>query len=340
MKGMKKMLKISGEALVTGIRIRLPEDWHDKILLSAKPSEIYPYDYVVSEIVKEKREMFYICEPEKKPKASKIVLSKYAIEYLLADETDDSNEGLSFKEFYPLEDSKILLTNIRNPSEVIPGIFEIQPNMITLNDEVYIFLDFIINYMNGVGFTRVKYYCSGNKKFTWKLLMSEDTSYMTEYELMFCDTLIHKEYVEKSCEKLASYLERTGAVEHAKMLRERAKIHDNSKISCEDELSALSRIINDKSTLRDSTKQLSQIKQDAIKLHWKHNTHHPEHFKSPTDMGRLDVMEMCCDWHARSTQYGTNFLEFVKIRQEDRFHFPEWMFMEIMHYCEVLDSKF
>ena len=335
------MLRISMEALSTGIRIRLPEDWHDKVLLAANPSNYYPYDYIVDEIVKDKREFYYICKPEKRnPVASKIVLSGYALEYLLAEELEDSNVGLLFKEYFPLEDSKILITNIRNPSEVIPGIFEMQPNIITLNNEVYIFLDFIINFMNGVGFTRVKHYCSGSKKFTWKLLMHEDTSYMTEYELMFCDTLIHKEYVEKSCEKLASYLDRTGAIEHAQMLRERAKIHDNSKISFEDELSALARIINDKSTLRDSTKQLSQIKQDAIKLHWKHNTHHPEHFKSPTDMSRLDVMEMCCDWHARSAQYHTNFMKFVQKRQADRFHFPEWMFSEILHYCEILDSKF
>lgn len=338
---MTKMLKLYTEALTTGIRIRLPEDWHDKILLAANPTNYYPYDYVVSEIVKEKRETYYICKPEKKkPNASKIVLSTYALEYLLAEETDDSNIGLLFKEYFPLEDSKILITNVRNPSEVIPGTFELQPNLINLNDEVFIFLDFIINFINGIGFTRVKQYCSGNKKFSWKLLNHEDTSYMTEYELMFCDTLIHKEFVEKSCEKLASYLERTGAIEHAKMLRERAKIHDNSKISIEDELSALSRIINDKSTLKDATKQLSQIKKDAIKLHWKHNTHHPEHFKSPTDMSRLDVMEMCCDWHARSTQYGTNFLEYVQEQQKNRFKFPVWMFEEIWHYCQILDSKF
>ena len=338
---MKKMLKLYTGALTTGIRIRLPEDWHDKVLLAANPTNYYPYDYVVSEIVKEKRETYYICKPEKKkPNASKIVLSTYALEYLLAEETDDSNIGLLFKEYFPLEDSKILITNVRNPSEVIPGTFELQPNLINLNDEVFIFLDFIINFINGIGFTRVKQYCSGNKKFSWKLLNHEDTSYMTEYELMFCDTLIHKEFVEKSCEKLASYLERTGAIEHAKMLRERAKIHDNSKISIEDELSALSRIINDKSTLKDATKQLSQIKKDAIKLHWKHNTHHPEHFKSPTDMSRLDVMEMCCDWHARSTQYGTNFLEYVQEQQKNRFKFPAWMFEEIWHYCEILDSKF
>ena len=335
------MLKISTEVLSTGIRIRLPEDWHDKILSAANPSNTYPYNYVVSEIIKDKKEMLYICKPEKKLKsASKIVLSEEALQYLLADEVEDSNAGLSFKEYFPVEDSKILITNIRNPSVVIPGIFEMRTNIITLDNENYLFLVFVVDFMNGIGFTRVKYYYSGNKKFTWKLLENEDTSYMTEYELMFRDTLIHKQYVEKSCEKLASYLERTGAVEHAKLLRERAKVHDNSKISDEDELSALAGIVNDQSTLKDPTKQLSQIKKDAIKLHWKHNTHHPEHFKSLTDMSRLDVMEMCCDWHSRSVQKKTNFLEFVLKQQELRFHFPDWMFQEIWHYCEVLDAKF
>ena len=123
---------------------------------------------------------------------------------------------------------------------------------------------------------------------------------------------------------------------HAEELRRRAKVHDDSKMSCTDELHALSRIINDKTTLRNASAQLSPIKKDAIALHWKHNSHHPEHFKSVIDMTRVDVMEMCCDWHARSTQYKTDLLEFVKKQQEERFHFPEWMFAEIWHYCEIL----
>ena len=163
---------------------------------------------------------------------------------------------------------------------------------------------------------------------------------MTDYEKMFADTLIHKQYVMKSCKKLSSYLEREGAEEHARMLRERAKVHDNSKIVNQDEMYALSRIINDKSSLKDPDKQLSQIKKDAIALHWKNNSHHPEHFKNPMDMSRLDVMEMCCDWHARSTQYGTDFLSYIKKNQENRFHFPDWMFQEIWYYCQILDSKF
>ena len=108
------MLKISAESLSTGIRIRLPEDWHDKVLSAANPSDYYPYDYVVDEIVKDKREFYYICKPEKKFKvvASKIVLSGYALQYLLAEELEDSNTGLLFKDYFPEEDSKILITNI------------------------------------------------------------------------------------------------------------------------------------------------------------------------------------------------------------------------------------
>lgn len=95
-------------------------------------------------------------------------------------------------------------------------------------------------------------------------------------------------------------------------------------------------IINDKSSLRDANTPLSQLKKDSIKLHWKHNTHHPEHFESCIDMSKLNIMEMVCDWYARSLQYNSNFLEYIKIQQDTRFHFPEWMFAEIWHYCKVL----
>ena len=81
------------------------------------------------------------------------------------------------------------------------------------------------------------------------------------------------------------------------------------------------------------------MKKDAIALHYKHNAHHPEHFESVLDMEKIDILEMCCDWHARSTQYKTDFLDYVKTAQETRFHFPDWMFQEIWHYCEVLASN-
>lgn len=333
------MLKLNSTKLKEGMRIVLPEEWHDKILAFSK-KETCPYEFILDEIEKDKetKETYHICKSEKKSggKAAKIALTEYAIKYLLAQEVPDLNIGLSFKEYLPLEDSQILITNCRNPSEVIPGIFKIEPELI---QKGIICLNFKINYTNGKGFAAVKYFCDGSRKATWKLLLHDDTSYMTDYEKMFRDTIIHKSYVVKSCEKLAKYLENEGAVYHAKMLREKAKVHDDSKISCEDELHALSRIINDQTTMYDAKRQLSPIQKDAIKLHYKHNEHHPEHWDSLEDMPKIAILEMCCDWHARSTQKGTDFLGYVKEAQDIRFHFPDWMFAEIWHYCEVLNSK-
>lgn len=334
------MQKLSNSEIKPGLRIILPEDWHEKAVNFGRLKNL-SYEFEVEEIVKSKsnKETYHICKPREKGKNTKIALTESAIRYLFAQEVPDQNIGLSFKEFLPLEDTHILITNVRNPNEVVPGILRLEAELVELNEKSIISLNFRIDYTNGNGFSSVRIYTEGMKKSTWKFLYNDDISYMTEYEQMFKDTMIHKMYVMSSCKKLADWLKREGAEEHADKLMERAKIHDNSKICCAEELSALSRIIHDKKSLQDSSTQLSPIKQDSIKLHWKHNTHHPEHFKSAMDMSKLDIMEMCCDWHARSTQYHTDFLSFVQKRQEDRFHFPEWMFAEIWQYCKVLASE-
>jgi hypothetical protein len=252
---------------------------------------------------------------------------------------EDLNVGLYFKEYLPTEDSGILITNVRNLSEVVPATFSASPELVTINNESIVCIDLTLVFINGTGATSIRYYLNSFMGYTWKYIHNPDTSYMTDYEKIFQDTLIHKELVLKSCEKLARYLDSQNAHRHAKMLRARSIIHDNSKTSNEEELIALSKIINDKSSMRDASVQLSSVMKDAIKLHWKNNSHHPEHYESVLDMTRLDVMEMCCDWYARSIQYGSDFLSFVKERQETRFHFPDWMFAEIWHYCQVLNSE-
>lgn len=335
------MLKLSVIPIKEGVRINIPEVWHDKLVNLGKVANC-PYEFFLSQIHKDSssKQKYYICEGEKREKSKKvkIVFSEYAIKYLLADEVPDSNIGFSFKEFLPLENSSILITNMRNPNEVVPATFNLEVGSVEINDESFIFLSFILNYINGIGFTSVRYYTEGSKKSTWKFLFHDDESYMSDFEKTFKDTMVHKSYVEKSAAKLIRYLEKEKAFQHAKQLKERAKNHDNTKISQPDELYALSRIINDKSSLKNANNQLSPLKKDAIMLHYKHNSHHPEHFQSILDMNKLDIMEMCCDWHARSTQYKTNFLEYVKIQQENRFHFPDWMFAEIWHYCQILSS--
>ena len=330
------MLKISEIQVPIGTRVYLPEKWHDLLVTFSKTPH-YPYAYEVTQVQKEGKDKYYVCTSEEKVKGKKwtIAFSEHAIRYLLAPEVPESNTGFSFKEFLPNDKTSVVLTNVKNPNEMIAGVFHVE--VVLMPEELVTFI-FVVENDIGKGFTDVTYY-DNVRKFTWKFL-DGDESYMTDYEKMFKDTIVHRRFVAQSVEKLARYLEGKGAIRNAKALRQRATVHDISKLICEDELRALSHIINDKSSLQDCNKQLTPIKKDAIELHWKHNTHHPEHFQTPIDMSRIDIMEMCCDWYARSMQYHTNYLEFVQKQQETRFHFPDWMFAEIMHYCQVLNSEF
>ena len=199
------MLSIGKINLEVGNRINLPETWHEKILKFNKMSS-YPYEFIITEIVKEKNEKYCLCKAEKKGKTFKLLLTTYVAKYCIAQEVPDSNMGLSFKEYLPLENTKLLITNDRNPSKVVPANFEITVELVELNEETLICMDFQLNFLNGTGFTKIKYYCEGSQKSTWKFLLDEDVSYMTDYEKEFRDTLIHKNYVVASCEKMARVL--------------------------------------------------------------------------------------------------------------------------------------
>ncbi|MDO5556965.1 MAG: DUF5662 family protein [Clostridia bacterium] len=277
----------------------------------------------------------------KKPtsKKVKICFSEFLLRFILGNEVGVSlNEGFSFNEYLPMTNTNILITSISTLSEVQPAIFKLIVGEINLpSGEPCLLLSFVIDYSNGKSFANLRYYTRKSHRATWKFLFSDDTSFMTEYEKMFRDTFIHKKYILESGKILINFLNAEGAVNHAKQLQERLLAHDDSKIKCEDELLALARISNN-SSLKDPSQSLLQINQEALLLHWKNNSHHPEHFKTSYDMTKLDLMEMCCDWHARSVELGTNFLEFVQTRQNNRFHFPNIIFEEIMFYCKILDQ--
>lgn len=149
------------------------------------------------------------------------------------------------------------------------------------------------------------------------------------------DTIIHKKLVLDSCFILCKYLFSIGDKDTGIQLMQRAMEHDNSKFHGT-ELESISQITDNFHNFKDPNLLLSSVDAEKIKEHWKNNRHHPEHFKNVEDMTDLDLMEMVCDWFARSIQYNTNFMEFVKIRQENRFHFPQDMFDKIYRYCEII----
>lgn len=156
---------------------------------------------------------------------------------------------------------------------------------------------------------------------------------MNEIEFLK-DTLEHKKLILDIGLKVVDYLEKHGRSKQACYLSKRLIIHDDSKIKKE-ETSCFSRI-NNSDGMRDPNLGIPDEIKDMIKVHWRNNRHHPEHFIDYHDMSEVDVIEMVCDWFSRSKQYGTDFLEFVNTRQANRFHFDDEFYEMVMKYCNLL----
>ena len=167
--------------------------------------------------------------------------------------------------------------------------------------------------------------------------MSKDKSKEKIYEHA-TDTILHKSFVFKSCLKMAENLKNQGDYDMALALLQRANAHDNSKL-VGPELELLASIFGNQEAFTDPSVSLSDYEKQIIEKHWENNRHHPEHFENIEDMSELDIIEMVCDWYARSLQFKTDFIDFVKTRQETRFHFPTEMFEKILNYCNILSEN-
>ena len=156
-------------------------------------------------------------------------------------------------------------------------------------------------------------------------------------ERMADDIITHKIYVLQICQKVFKYLCDNNQSQVGIDLLKRAATHDNSKFS-ESEFERMASILKTDECFKNAKYKLSKEERDIIRLHWKNNRHHPEHFNDINQMSDLDIWEMVCDWYARSLQYGTNFLEFVSTRQKNRFDFPEQQFEKIYKYCITVNE--
>jgi hypothetical protein len=145
------------------------------------------------------------------------------------------------------------------------------------------------------------------------------------------DIYSHKKLVFDTCYILSKKLIEGGQDELGLELMKRAFLHDFSKLE-DDEFYGMAAFANDKDALKDPKKKVSSDKQLAINLHWDRNEHHPEYWTDINQMTDLDIMELVCDWYARSLQFGTDFLEFLEQRQKDRFHFPQDIYDKIKKY--------
>ncbi len=149
------------------------------------------------------------------------------------------------------------------------------------------------------------------------------------------DTIIHKQYVLGSALKIFHYLCSVNKDDLGIELLKRAAVHDNSKLE-DKELYLLSRLNDRIEAFTDPDYRLNDTQKEIIEEHWRKNRHHPEYFEDYNEMTELDILEMCCDWSARSSQYGTDLMEFVKTRQENRFHFSPEVYKKVVKYCKIL----
>ena len=123
----------------------------------------------------------------------KVAISVDIVRYIKGVEVPDTNAGFLFKEYLPIDNTEIIITAIRNNSNVQVGLFHsVVKELETENYGKMPFLDFCIDYKVGQGFTSLSYYTKIQRA-TWKFLLNDDTSSMTDYEKMIQDTFIHKD---------------------------------------------------------------------------------------------------------------------------------------------------
>jgi hypothetical protein len=137
---------------------------------------------------------------------------------------------------------------------------------------------------------------------------------------------------------MINYLYENDRHQDALELAKRCSCHDNSKLD-NDEINNFIQLPREFCKGKKYNNYLTPDKKKLLEVHWSKNRHHPEFFTDYHMMNDIDIMEMCCDWYARSLQFETKFIDFVINRQKERFQFDDDFFDKVMFYCDILDKK-
>lgn len=323
------MRKVSLNAIAVGKQFSICDSWRAALANALKENED-----TVPTIFQVLRINGYTCvcqsvSNDAEQKSLNVCFSIMTVQYLSGLEVPDCNCGLYFCDYLPTDGTKLLLSDSKGNITPVQIVLDIKQS-----DDVI-----SINLMLQNLLTDAKHALVMHNSCSWKYLDKEDI-YMTDIERMYQDTFIHKEIVMQVCQRFAAWLQEQDRNEEADALLLRAKVHDNSKVCNQNELLALTSLINNKSSLGNAKARLSELEEDNLELHWQNNSHHPEHYEKYGEMTTLDRMEMVCDWMARALQYKTNLMEFVQTRQKERFHFSRSMYKEVHYYCKVLVQLF
>jgi hypothetical protein len=153
------------------------------------------------------------------------------------------------------------------------------------------------------------------------------------------DTIKHKNNVIEIGTQLSQKLMQIGHEKLSLKLLERIYNHDNTKFSNR-EFYGLADNVHDKRSLKNVNEDqiAKEEKMKFIKFHWFSNKHHPEYYSDVNDMKLLDILEMCCDWYARSKEFDNDPIEFFNKKQGTRWNFNKEMQETIIKHLRALKS--
>lgn len=132
---------------------------------------------------------------------------------------------------------------------------------------------------------------------------------MTAEDLEHLENVLrHINHVRDNCLLLGNRLIKNGEAEFGRKLIANGLIHDNSKLSGVEWL-----YLRDKGTPEFTA---------AAKQHIMTNPHHPEYWPGGiSDMSRIYMAEMVCDWAARSQEFGNDLRDWIKGEATKKFNF-------------------
>lgn len=151
------------------------------------------------------------------------------------------------------------------------------------------------------------------------------------------DTITHKQFILSSGLIMIRYLFDNERISDALDLAKRISVHDHSKLASDEIDHFIQMPIKKKG--RKPNGRLTEDQRKLLKIHWSKNRHHPEFHEDYTQMTEIDVLEMVCDWHARSTQFESNLMEFVEDVVKERFKFDDEFYKKVYDYCMILYSS-
>lgn len=151
---------------------------------------------------------------------------------------------------------------------------------------------------------------------------------MDNLEKSKIETRSHQETVKQFMNKLQNLID------------DRSKYHDSTKLMSP-ELEVFAKhtpVLIDLEYNSDEYKQHLKEMNVALKHHYAHNRHHPEHFENGIqDMNLVDLIELVCDWKATSLRQNDGNVLTQMSKNKERFELSDQLYHIIKNTMELFE---